>query len=748
MVQQNTAAPQTDQNGNPLPPQGVAPGAATPGIVANSGGLADAVAAAFMKHLAANQPPPVSAVIAKAKADADAAQPVKEDNPPAPGSFGSKLISAAQGVAGDLGDAAHASDTKGGWLTGVTNTLNARNQRLAQQKKDEALLAKSQAETVALHRNIYQQDEAIRQNGYKGNQAFVDTFKAAHDVEEGLTHDELMKRATSDKDFAKKYFVRATSETPVLDANGVPTTDKNGNPVMTPSYAVITQATKDGSPDDKVVTPDMSADMKKYLGSQIPPNTRLTGLQYYALDGKLNLTRNAVNILNNTNEKELTDEQVKSLNPYLTDPTIQGAISHVPGSAYAGLLQYQKNADAHIADLQQKADQAKQQNNQKAYDTAKQQIADVTQEKDKVAAFAAQAITPKQIERYDKEGEKDIQWVDKVLHDPNALSGDKASAVIPQLQSALATATDPGLKQKLTTALATAINARNNYFNDMSRKARADQAAKQGDPAAAGRDLAAGLLTLADLKTRGTTADFILQATDYARKINKDYNPADEVNFEHIAKSPSAAQFFGSARSLMEKGGTLDQLLAWGKKIPDNGLPAINSIEDWEKLKTGKGPLAGYAALVLGAADDYGKVMGGGAASDSARDSALRLFAAAATQEQREDAVRATHGGVGSQFDSRIGKNKFLQREYNDFARSSSAPTKENPTEPAGQQSAAATTKQPASGVVKPAPQATRPADCTTCTGAAPDPKTGTMYWHDAAGRVVRAVKPGELPNE
>jgi hypothetical protein len=46
----------------------------------------------------------------------------------------------------------------------------------------------------------------------------------------------------------------------------------------------------------------------------------------------------------------------------------------------------------------------------------------------------------------------------------------------------------------------------------------------------------------------------------------------------------------------------------------------------------------------------------------------------------------------------------------------------------------------------KPGAQAQRPADVPTATGAAPDPRTNKMYWHDASGKVLREVKPGELP--
>ena len=195
-------------------------------------------------------------------------------------------------------------------------------------------------------------------------------------------------------------------------------------------------------------------------------------------------------------------------------------------------------------------------------------------------------------------------------------------------------------------------------------EAQARQQAAQGDPSVAGKMLADGSLTLADLKTRGTTPQFIEQATAAAQKVNPHYNPVDENIAEQVAKSPTNQQFFGSANSLITKGGTLDQLEAQGKKIPGEKLPVLNTVEDWMKLASGKGPLAGYAATALGVADDYGKVMGGGNASDHARDAALQLFAKAASPEQRADAIKATRDAVQSQRDSRIGNNQFLKRQY------------------------------------------------------------------------------------
>jgi len=200
--------------------------------------------------------------------------------------------------------------------------------------------------------------------------------------------------------------------------------------------------------------------------------------------------------------------------------------------------------------------------------------------------------------------------------------------------------------------------------NKAKIEANARQQAAQGDPKVAGKMLADGSLTLADLKTRGTTPQFIEQATAEAQKLDPKYNPADEMIAEHVAKSGTANQFFGSANSLITKGGTLDQLEAQGKKIPEHDLPVLNTIDDWQKVARGKGPLAGYAATALGVADDYGKVMGGGNASDHARDAALQLFAKAASPEQRADAIQSTRDAVQSQRDSRIGNNQFMKRQY------------------------------------------------------------------------------------
>jgi len=192
-------------------------------------------------------------------------------------------------------------------------------------------------------------------------------------------------------------------------------------------------------------------------------------------------------------------------------------------------------------------------------------------------------------------------------------------------------------------------------------------ALQKGDPQAAAQLLVDGDATLSELKARGSTPEFIAQTLKAAHDMTGGkYNAqSSEAQFS-VAKSPANVAFFGSAKSLTDPGGTLDQLAAVGKTIPGNRIPAFNSISDWEKAATGNGPLAKYASTALGVADDYAKVMGGGQGSDTSRLQALNLIKSNASPEARAGALEGIRGAVTSQTKSRIGKNPVLGRMYGD----------------------------------------------------------------------------------
>jgi len=191
------------------------------------------------------------------------------------------------------------------------------------------------------------------------------------------------------------------------------------------------------------------------------------------------------------------------------------------------------------------------------------------------------------------------------------------------------------------------------------------QALAQGDPQAAGQLLVSRDATLSELKTRGANPQFIEKALNAAHQISGGKYNAQAADAQYaVANSPAQLAFFGSAKSLTDPGGTLDQLAKAGAQLPGGKFPALNSVADWEKAATGNGPIAQYAATALGIADDYAKVVGGGVGTDSARLQALNLVPKNASPEARAAAIDGIRGTIHSQMNSRIGANPILQRMY------------------------------------------------------------------------------------
>ena len=199
------------------------------------------------------------------------------------------------------------------------------------------------------------------------------------------------------------------------------------------------------------------------------------------------------------------------------------------------------------------------------------------------------------------------------------------------------------------------------------RLAAQKQALSQGDPRAAGQLLVNGDATLSELKSRGATPEFIakrsLPLTNSAAESTTRQQPMRNIASR---SRPQTKHSSGLRNRSQIQGGTLDQLAEAGKAIPQNQMPVLNKLADWEKAATGSGPIAKYATIALGVADDGAKVMGGGVATDSGREQILKNIGAQLSPEQRAGALQGMRGSVNSQIASRIGANSVLKRMYGD----------------------------------------------------------------------------------
>lgn len=247
---------------------------------------------------------------------------------------------------------------------------------------------------------------------------------------------------------------------------------------------------------------------------------------------------------------------------------------------------------------------------------------------------------------------------------PSEMAGDKLPAAMAYLKSKISDPkADPVDKARATRLLSTAKMAQATQLAMDASKKATEQAIQDGNPNAAAKLLIDGTVAPSQLVS-SRKPEFAQKAFSAAAALKPGWNAQKADADFKVASSPANVAFFGSAKSLTDKGGTLDQLKAAGDDIPQDQWPIFNSVDDALKASTGSGPIAKYAAIALGVADDYSKVMGGGNGSDTSRTQAIQLISAKQSPQQRTASIEGIRGSVGSQTKSRIGNNSVLQKMY------------------------------------------------------------------------------------
>jgi hypothetical protein len=252
----------------------------------------------------------------------------------------------------------------------------------------------------------------------------------------------------------------------------------------------------------------------------------------------------------------------------------------------------------------------------------------------------------------------------KLENDPAQMEGEKSSPAIALLQNKIGSEKDPKQLVREVRLMGQARQAHKDWLDDTQSKENASQMAKQGTPEAAGALLWSGSMTLADLKARGTTPKFQVDATNaanaLAQKEGKTYNASDEIVGEKAMSNVTNQTFYGSAGSLLHQGGLLDQLATQGAALKASPFPRINTWDNFVKHETGSPAQAAFKQTLIGVADDYGKVLGGGQATDAALNRLVDSFTAAQNDSQRAASIAAARDALKSQVRSRVGSNRYI----------------------------------------------------------------------------------------
>jgi hypothetical protein len=210
-----------------------------------------------------------------------------------------------------------------------------------------------------------------------------------------------------------------------------------------------------------------------------------------------------------------------------------------------------------------------------------------------------------------------------------------------------------------------------------------EQSIAAGDPNVAGKALADGIITLADLKSRGSTPAQILAAVNAAtRQTGGAYNASDEINGEKQLGEAGTNTFYGSSRSLVQPNGMLDRLQAAHAALGNTSIPTFNSYKNLLAWHAGSPAQAAFKTALLSASDDYSKVLSGGNPTDSARDEATQVFSRDLSNAGFAASVAQARSGVQSQVEGRIGNNRYLRQREGDILQTAQPPQAAQPVQP------------------------------------------------------------------
>ncbi|HEU0049912.1 MAG TPA: hypothetical protein VFQ43_20150, partial [Nitrososphaera sp.] len=89
-----------------------------------------------------------------------------------------------------------------------------------------------------------------------------------------------------------------------------------------------------------------------------------------------------------------------------------------------------------------------------------------------------------------------------------------------------------------------------------------------------------------------------------------------------------------------------------------------NQVFNIAKTEFGDNALTDFHTSMLGLADEYSKVMGGGVSSDTGRQQALDILKENYSKGQLAGAIQIMRSDIAARKKAIIGKNRYLLQEY------------------------------------------------------------------------------------
>jgi hypothetical protein len=254
--------------------------------------------------------------------------------------------------------------------------------------------------------------------------------------------------------------------------------------------------------------------------------------------------------------------------------------------------------------------------------------------------------------------------LDKLDADSSAYTAEKVPGAIAQLKGILATPNlTPDVRDHAQRNLAVAQQAqKNDLAFDAAKKQQEDDIAN-GDPKALAVMLNNGDAAWSQLvSTR--KPEFLSKVIVAWKALNPNASVAQNEADYKRATDPQVRNTLDLITTMTDKGGSIDIAQKAAQKLPQLNSQQVNGVFNAFTRSFGDNSVTNFHTAMLGLADEYSKVMGGGVATDSGRAQALDILKDSYSNGQLSGAIDTMKADIAARKNELIRGNQTLLRTY------------------------------------------------------------------------------------
>jgi hypothetical protein len=178
--------------------------------------------------------------------------------------------------------------------------------------------------------------------------------------------------------------------------------------------------------------------------------------------------------------------------------------------------------------------------------------------------------------------------------------------------------------------------------------------------------LVEGNMDPSQLSKRGADYNSKLeQANQYStQKFGKPFDIAKAQSDYSYAKNTQTQNTLKALDNIVQPNGAIDIAQTAAKGLPGLNSQTLNKVFNIGNAEFGDHRITDFHTAMLGLADNYSKVQGGGVSTDSNRQQSLDLLKDAYSKGQLAGALDIMRKDLSSVKSSKIGDNRYLQKQY------------------------------------------------------------------------------------